>query len=92
MFETDQLYAQVMLLLDAFDAGWNIALVVLDFICCCLAIWCSDPASCQDFRRPADPCSPGYLIDSLGKILCLIEPDHCGVYIYWRSTAFVPFS
>lgn len=74
MFETDQLYAQVMLLLDAFDAGWNIALVVFGLHLLLLGYLA--------FKSGFMPkilgvllilAALGYLIDSLGKILL---PDY----------------
>lgn len=38
VFTTDQFQAQVMLLIDAFNNGWIIGLVFLDFICLSLVI------------------------------------------------------
>jgi hypothetical protein len=72
--ETNQLHAQVMLSLNTFDAGWNIALVVFGFHLLLLGYLV--------FRSGFMPkllgillivAALGYLVDSVGKILL---PDY----------------
>ncbi len=73
-FEINQLHAQVMLSLDAFDSGWNIALVVFGFHLLLLGylVFTSGfmPKLLGILLIVA---SLGYLIDSVGKILL---PDY----------------